>query len=273
MPGLPIEPDVISQTETLSETSPGALDSLVDNEATLNFGEPISDDGGYRIEEADIEQLNVELHEIEPPDEDQMEDSDTPAVAVTGPDSELEGEDEENGDDDDDTEENSVNTEQGLTNETDCQVNGGTEGGVSIEDVMDRLKVDGGDSAGDSDARSEGQRSSGEVFHDALDSNESEDQQTELRNDPGGTGSEKTDSSEKDSNIVDKSKEKPPDTNEGTSVDNNTDQQSSIEELENGIKSNNNIEKACDTVQSESCEDNVTDTTVKSLNETPSEQV
>lgn len=260
MPGLPIEPDLISQAETLTETSPGAQDSLVDNEPAMNFGEPVSDDGGYKIEEAEIEQLDEELREIEPPDEDQMEDVETPAVHITGPDTDL--------DDDADDEDGDENPEDSgkETSENNGQANGELNNTcANNEDVMERLKVDEADGNGESDGNSEksdGKRSSEEVFHDAVDPSEIE-QQKQLTGDPGGT--DNTDSNKKDNNIGEEDKETVPESNDNSD---NVDK-----DIENELKSNNNIEKDGDNTDKSSEGDKGTDTTVNNLNEPSSEQV
>lgn len=63
MPGLPIEPEVTSELTTLNETSPGALDSLVDAESSLDLEEPgLTED--YKFDETETEQFDEELREV-----------------------------------------------------------------------------------------------------------------------------------------------------------------------------------------------------------------
>lgn len=265
MPGLPIEPEVISQTEALSETSPSVLDTLVDTEPALSYTESTSDDGGYKITEAEIEKLAEELHEIEPPDEDQIDDFESPAVEITGPDTDL---DDGDSDEDDENQENSDRAQDEADGENKNDLSGQNSNTcANSEDVMDRLKADNVDGNGESDATSEGQRNSGEVFHDAVDSNDIGKEHEKLTGDPGGTESENKDCND-DNRDNDDLKTKLSDSNEGTSVDTDT----TNKDIENGFKSNNNLDKdkidkdnTISETMSEEKSDNVT--------EAPTEQV
>ncbi|KAH3703566.1 hypothetical protein DPMN_078604 [Dreissena polymorpha] len=63
MPGLPIEPEVTSDITPLNETSPGALDSLVDAESSLDLEEQgLTED--YKFDETETEQFDEELREV-----------------------------------------------------------------------------------------------------------------------------------------------------------------------------------------------------------------
>ncbi|XP_053408833.1 rho guanine nucleotide exchange factor 12-like isoform X6 [Mercenaria mercenaria] len=288
MPGLPIEPEIVSELETLNEVSPGTMDTLVDADSALELTEisGIGSDEMGNYEEAEVEAVEEELHEMEPPDEDQMEDLDidTPIVKITGPDNdesdEDEGEDDSDDDDDDDDDNDnkdedtnrSGRVEDEMTEEHDVDDidNGDNKLTGQTDDVMDRLRVD-ANTEGDSDTdASSDKKENGEVFHDAIEGQE-ERNNTEITEDPGGI---ETDSKTKE--VI----------NEGSeNIENLAKCNTEIDTVdsENKEQSNNNIEiddsdmmlKQKDICYSDP-EDNISeiknDDTVKSLNETQSSE-
>lgn len=210
MPGIPIEPDLINESETLNEVSPGTMDTLVDTDAALDL-ETSGIDEPTMYEEAEVEEVEEDLREMEPPEEDQLSDYDidTPIVRVVGPESDYDDGDDEDEDDDvdgadknEDVHEEKESVDEHITDGYNKDIIDGsgrdlnemlghrttidelTEGEGQTEDVLDRLRVD-ADSAGDSDTSSNSKRESGEVFHDAMEGQEV-GSTADITEDPGG---------------------------------------------------------------------------------------
>ncbi|XP_052805006.1 uncharacterized protein LOC128234667 isoform X6 [Mya arenaria] len=194
MPGLPIDPE---ETGPLNETPPGGSDSLVDD-TEIDYEENA---GAEVYKYDDAEQLDEALHEVEPPDEDHLEDLDTPVVEIQGPESDL-NDDDDNHEDDEETEsEQDVDAEidEGKAEDEDDTegdsgtdtVNAGTaESGNSDEAVLDRLTGEPEGTEGDSVDGDGSKRDSGEVYHDAEDNSGDDpaaEQTDNIGEDPGGT--------------------------------------------------------------------------------------
>lgn len=256
MPGIPIEPDLISECENLNEVSPVTMDTLVDTEQAIDLAETSGTDidESCTYDEAEVEAVEEELHEVEPADEDQMEDIEPPTVEIIGPDSTDDSDNEDNdeeGNDDNNNLNMESNENDSLNNnssaEDGAEINAGdnldknnfdeqdnsneTPADGQIEDVIDRLKVD---FVSDSDTNSD-KKENGETFHDALDGNKIANVNlgsTELTEDPGGQASDS------DSKTI------------GTDNENETDSDNKPAD-DNKEKSNNNIEldKDLDMVQ------------------------
>ncbi|XP_052253309.1 uncharacterized protein LOC127859834 isoform X3 [Dreissena polymorpha] len=198
MPGLPIEPEVTSDITPLNETSPGALDSLVDAESSLDLEEQgLTED--YKFDETETEQFDEELREVEPPDEDHLEDSDTQEV-------EFDVDSDNASDNEDDTEEDKEETENKPksdeekpdedVDEEEVNVDAGKadakfEDSKDSDGVNERLHGDLENAPGEnceSESVSD-RRSSGEVYQDALDDNGKvvNEKNVELTEDPGGS--------------------------------------------------------------------------------------
>lgn len=209
MPGIPIEPEpeIVSElsSETLNEISPGMCDTMPDFDSLTGGSQ---DETPAVYEEAEVEAVEEILHEVEPPDEDTMEEFNLPIIQLDEP--LNDGDDEESDDDDDvkdgvdgglsgDDNNNDANTQdvkavKGVTvsdSETDPLqdleniTNNGND--KTEEDVMSRLKVDSnhnGDSDGNSDTS---ENKSGDIFHDAVEGDESAEKHLEMQEDPGGS--------------------------------------------------------------------------------------
>ena len=263
MPGLPIDLESVS----LMETVPGALDSLVDPEAGLDESSP---GDVYRYDDGDNETLDEELHEMEPPGEDTLDDNDTPVIEVIGTDSDVNDDDDDDDDDESDTDEDGEDSnsqserEEGKV-ETVTEKTGGVTSvtnldaetvedldtrreavGSVVEDnvdaVLERLQ---GDTMGEKEEEGEGSGGSSEVYVDALDTSDSDTvkQVENVGEDPGGTGNTQDRSQQQTVTNTDE------DPSIGTSVDTPTD---TSPDTKKDLQSNNNIEKevqsTCDQV-------------------------
>ncbi|WAR06695.1 ARHGC-like protein [Mya arenaria] len=194
MPGLPIDPE---ETGPLNETPPGGSDSLVDD-TEIDYEENA---GAEVYKYDDAEQLDEALHEVEPPDEDHLEDLDTPVVEIQGPESDLNDDDDDHEDDEETESEQDVDAEidEGKAEDEDDTegdsgtdtVNAGTaESGNSDEAVLDRLTGEPEGTEGDSVDGDGSKRDSGEVYHDAEDNSGDDpaaEQTDNIGEDPGGT--------------------------------------------------------------------------------------
>ena len=179
MPGLPIEPEIVSEitTEALSEVSPVTVETLPDMES------PVPADDSRTLEETEYEAVEEVLHEVEPPEEDHMEDFEVSGLEVVK-DSDLESDDENS----DDSEDESVSdTGDTVTNIVDDEADHQTdEFGTSInEEAISRLQgeIDTDKTEHDSSNKI---RESEDIFHDAVDGRDTNTDKANIGEDPGG---------------------------------------------------------------------------------------
>ncbi|KAL4228501.1 PDZ domain containing 1 [Mactra antiquata] len=302
MPGIPIEPDLISETENLNEVSPGTMDTLIDNEQALDIAETSGTDleDSNTFEEDETEIATEELHEVDPAEEDQMEDIETPTVEIIGPDisdgSDDDDNDDDNGDDNVDNDNNNNtsmenneidtnddnntsvendnnNDDGGDSVESQDKDDGNVDGNNQLENVIDRLKID-DTASGDSDTNGEKKDNDdgeGEIFQDAVDSKKIDNDNmdiTELKEDPGGIVSD-SDNKTMDTETVSGENNKPAEDANNETSNNNIELDKNIEM----VQQTQNTESASNDSNKDSASETQTDASVTGLGDSSSDQV